>query len=72
MSDVLCGTDGPAVAAADGDSRVDAYDVAYFQNCYTGANGGPIPPHRTCVDLDGDGDVDQNDWRLFVQAVTGP
>jgi len=62
----------PPPGDCDGDYRVDAYDVAHFQNCYTGANGGPIPPHCTCVDLDGDGDVDQNDWRLFVHAVTGP
>ncbi len=62
----------PPPGDCDGDFRVDAYDVAHFQNCYTGANGGPIPPHCTCVDLDGDGDIDQTDWRLFVQAVTGP
>jgi hypothetical protein len=67
--DTLC---EPPPGDCDGDYRVDAYDVAHFQNCYTGANGGPIPPPCTCVDLDGDGDVDQNDWRLFVQAVTGP
>ncbi len=56
----------------DGDDHVDMHDMADFQNCYTGANGGPIPPRCACVDLDGDRDVDQNDWRLFVQAVTGP
>jgi hypothetical protein len=56
----------------DGDDRVDAHDIAHFQNCYTGANGGPIPPSCACVNLDGDGDVDQIDWRLFVQTITGP
>jgi hypothetical protein len=66
--DTFCESPGDC----DGDFRVDTYDVAHFQNCYTGANGGPIPPHCTCVDLDGNGDVDQNDWRLFVQAITGP
>lgn len=55
----------------DGDDRVDTYDVAHFQNCYTGANGGPIPPLCVCVDLDRDGDVDLNDWRLFLPAITG-
>ncbi len=62
----------PPTGDCDGDDRVDVYDVAQFQNCYTGVNGGPIPPHCTCVDLDGDGDVDQTDWRLFVQGITGP
>lgn len=65
---------GPGTPPSDcnGDNRVDAYDVAQFQNCYTGADGGPIPPSCACVDRDRDGDVDANDWKLFVQAITGP
>jgi len=65
---------GPGTPPGDcnGDNRVDAYDVAQFQNCYTSANGGPIPPSCACVDLDPDGDVDKFDWGSFVQAMTGP
>ena len=65
-------TPTPPAGDCDGDHHVDAYDVARFQNCYTDANGGPIPSSCACIDFDRDDDVDQNDWRLFVQAITGP
>ena len=64
----------------DGDTAIDLRDFAEFQVCFTGEavlSDQPayyLAPERRCVvyDFDGDGDVDNADFRQFSDAVSGP
>lgn len=67
-------------ADVDNDGDVDQADFAYFQACYTGADGGPIAPepsYCSCLNVDGpegtpDTDIDQADQILFDACASGP
>ena len=64
----------------DGNEAIDVSDWSHFQMCYTGDQGGSVPPayllsHEPCCgvfDFDGDGDVDLTDFEEFRAAMTGP
>jgi len=58
-----CNTDG-GVNLFDHDSFVACMDPS-------GPDGG-VPPSCTCFDLDDDGDIDLNDFGLFMRQFTGP
>lgn len=53
------------------DGGVDLHDYGTFGPCITGPGGGPVQPPCHCFDLDGDQDVDLEDWRAFVGSFTG-
>ncbi len=56
------------------DCRINAYDLAILENCYTGDGNGPaggLLADCTRADFDGDGDVDQADVDEFMAVVTG-
>ncbi len=55
----------------DGDGDVDGADVAAFKACKAAV--GPYTPNQPCAvsDSDADGDVDQSDFWLLLQATTG-
>lgn len=56
------------------DCRINAYDYAILENCYTGDGNGPVGgllADCTRADFDGDGDVDQADVDAFIAVVTG-
>ena len=61
--DVLAG-DG-ADGDFDGDSDVDLADRDRFAECFTGPDGGPVPPDCAAGDFDDDDDIDCDDWALF-------
>lgn len=56
----------------DGDGDVDEDDLAQFALCFTGPDGGPVPPECDPGDFDDDDDIDCDDWDQFVLAWTGP
>ena len=64
----------------DGDTAIDLRDFAEFQVCFTGdavSSDQPVyslSPERRCVvyDFDGDGDIDEVDYKQFSDAVSGP
>jgi len=53
----------------DNDGVVNLVDVARFQNCFNGADGGLVAPDCACADYDGDGDVDLADVVAFVALL---
>jgi hypothetical protein len=66
-------------ADIDNDGDVDQEDFGWFQKCYTGTDGGPIPaepPACFCFDREnggmGDGDIDQSDYIAFEDCASGP
>lgn len=46
----------------DGDGQINMVDYGLFQDCFTGAGGGPIELSCELADLDGDDDVDLLDF----------
>jgi hypothetical protein len=54
----------------NGDGAVNAGDVAIFNGCLSGPEGG-TGPGCLCVDLDSDGDVDLADFAAFQSAAGG-
>ncbi len=56
----------------NGDGLVDDYDLDRFATCFTGEDGGPLPPACVLGDFDGDDDVDCADWDAFVLVWTEP
>jgi hypothetical protein len=59
----------------DHNCRIDAYDFAIFQNCFTGSDKGPLDgllADCTRADFDDDSDVDQADIDVFMAAASGP
>ncbi len=64
----------------DGDTGIDLREFAGFQVCYTGEPVSPaqpvypLTPELGCVvyDFDGDGDIDEYDFKQFSDAVSGP
>ncbi len=61
---------GGVLGDSDGDNYVDLNDTEQFQACVSGPGGG-IAPECATFDFDGDGDVDNADFRLFQLAFTG-
>ncbi len=55
----------------DVDTDVDLADFAYFQQCFTGEGGG-VPSGCECADLNFDGNVDIDDYRLINLRMEGP
>jgi hypothetical protein len=61
----------------DGDTDLDVQDFAWMMGCFSGSSGRPayVSPSIECIvrfDIDGDGDVDPDDYRLFQDGLTGP
>ncbi len=55
----------------DGDTDVDLYDFALFQQCFSGTD--PIESEQcTYLNFDGDGTVSLSDARAFIDLLTGP
>lgn len=55
----------------DADGDVDTQDVNAFISCLSGS-GGPIGGGCSPANIDGDSDVDQVDFAIFQQRLTGP
>jgi hypothetical protein len=55
----------------DGDCDVDAADLAFFDNCWSGPNVPQWEPGCAGVLLDGDADVDQDDFGIFQRCYSG-
>ncbi len=70
----LCGRTCRCASFGDLDENgtVDLADVAWFQRCFSGANGGPVGIDCACGDVAGNDDVDLIDLRAFLQALRGP
>ena len=56
----------------DVDGDVDGDDLAQFAFCFTGQDGGPVPPECQRGNFDFDDDVDCLDWHQFTLAWTEP
>jgi len=56
----------------DGDGDVDDADLAQFEICYTGVDGGPVAPGCEPGDFDGDSDIDCDDWDQFLVVWSDP
>lgn len=54
------------------DRFVDFLDIARMHTCSTGANVPWIDPCCQDADLDGDGDIDMDDWGRFQRCYSGP
>lgn len=63
---------GRLLADMNGDCAVDAGDLLMFTTCGTGAAMGPPDPVCEPADLDGDDDVDQDDFGLFQVCLNSP
>jgi|GEM_PF-2183129 len=47
-----------------------AADRAEFESCFTGIGAGPVAPGCERLDMEGDEDIDCDDWLPFAQAWT--
>lgn len=56
----------------NGDGLFDLKDYGFFQSCYSGSGQPPSPSCAEGVnaDLDEDGDIDHDDFRLLFAAIT--
>jgi hypothetical protein len=67
-----CGPPNPCEACNDGDADqdgdVDLLDFADLQDCFGGSAVGPCE----CLDMDGNGTIEEADLALFITALTGP
>lgn len=54
------------------DGAVTLYDTAIFEECAEGPNSPNVPSSCTCMDFDGDGDVDLRDVAEFQSEFAGP
>lgn len=66
---------GPSGNPAEPDGAVDQLDFAVFQSCYTGSNDplGIFDRSRCgCLDTNGDGDIDTDDYARFAYCASGP
>ena len=63
---------GRAEFDADGDNDIDAADLIAMADCYDGSGG--YTPDDPCaiMDIDQDGDVDDNDFTAFLTVYAGP
>lgn len=61
----------PIPGDLDGDRSVDGDDVVRFAACMTGADSGPPAPSCTAADLDDDGDIDQADFGILQNCISG-
>jgi len=61
----------PIPGDLNGDRYVDARDVVLFIGCMTGPNAGPPAAGCTTADTDEDGDVDQADFGILQQCLSG-
>ena len=70
----LCGLacQCPLFGDFDGNGMVDLADVAWFQRCFTGPDGGPVDAACTCGDAANDGDIDLVDFRAFYADLKAP
>lgn len=57
---------------ANGDLAIDVTDFESFKSCYDA--GGLVTPDMPCAvhDVDQDGDVDDDDFNMFLTVYTGP
>ncbi len=54
------------------DGAVNIQDAAGFEGCADGPNSPDVPSSCTCLDFDGDGDVDLRDAAAFQSSFTVP
>ena len=68
--DTITLTDAPVVLWADDDldSDVDLANFAFLQRCY----GAPLTPQCDQLDADYDGEIDWDDWKVFIDCMQGP
>jgi hypothetical protein len=69
---LLDGADPSPAADTDGDNDVDLEDFWMVQQCYTGADSGPVAAVCICLDSDGDDDIDELDYQAFSTTLSGP
>jgi hypothetical protein len=69
--DVFCVV--PGSGDFDGDGDVDGLDCDHWGECMTGPDNGPYEdPNCAAFDIDGDEDVDLEDFSGFVLVFEGP
>lgn len=56
----------------DGDWDLDHHDFGQWQTCYSGPGPADLDFPCTLCDVDGDDDVDADDWLRFEDESTGP
>lgn len=70
----LCGLtcQCPLFGDFDANGVIDLADVAWFQRCFTGPDGGPVAPACTCGDAANNGDIDLVDFKAFHNILQAP
>jgi Periplasmic copper-binding protein (NosD) len=62
----------PGSGDADSDGDVDFADARLLQLCTTAAGENLVDVMCVMADLDGDADVDRDDWSMWLDVFTGP